>query len=185
MTGAEQVERLAGFRCSISRARRGSTASPPTCSGAWSKQCRGQRLGRFTSERVFNPLKMRDTAFWSPAPSWRARAAARHGAQGGTAIKLVGVTAHREGDAGGAGRLSHCCDYVRFSQMLGNGGALDGRRLLSPTTVRLMTSDHLGPRMEVVPTPGGGVLGASATVSASASPSAPATASLRGLGVGG
>ena len=35
-------------------------------------------------------------------------------------------------------------DYLRFSQMLLNGGNLDGQRVMSRTTIRLMTSDHLG-----------------------------------------
>jgi CubicO group peptidase (beta-lactamase class C family) len=35
-------------------------------------------------------------------------------------------------------------EYARFLQMLQNGGALDGHRILSPATVAFMTSDHLG-----------------------------------------
>jgi CubicO group peptidase (beta-lactamase class C family) len=50
-------------------------------------------------------------------------------------------------------------DYLRFSQMLAGGGVLDGQRVLSRTTVRLMTSDHLGSRIALAP--GGAVLGAS------------------------
>jgi CubicO group peptidase (beta-lactamase class C family) len=46
--------------------------------------------------------------------------------------------------SGGAGLLSTATDYARFMQMLLNGGELDGVRLLSPTTVRLMTSNHVG-----------------------------------------
>jgi CubicO group peptidase (beta-lactamase class C family) len=47
--------------------------------------------------------------------------------------------------SGGAGMVSTADDYVRFAQMLLNGGELDNVRLLSPTTVALMTSDHLRP----------------------------------------
>src|SRR5262249_13847651 len=64
-------------------------------------------------------------------------------------------------DSGGAGGLSTAGDYLRFAQMLANGGVLDGQRVLSRTTVKLMTSDHLGSRIPLAPTPGGGVLGAS------------------------
>ena len=46
--------------------------------------------------------------------------------------------------SGGAGLVSTAEDYARFLQMLANGGELGGVRLLSPTTVRLMTVDHLG-----------------------------------------
>ena len=45
---------------------------------------------------------------------------------------------------GGAGLVSTARDYLRFSQMLLNGGELDGVRLLSPKTVELMTRDHIG-----------------------------------------
>jgi CubicO group peptidase (beta-lactamase class C family) len=47
-------------------------------------------------------------------------------------------------DAGLAGAAGTVADYARFSQMLLNGGQLDGTRLLSPTTVAFMSADHLG-----------------------------------------
>ena len=47
-------------------------------------------------------------------------------------------------DSGGAGAVSTAADYLRFTQMLLNGGELDGVRILSPKTVALMTSNHLG-----------------------------------------
>jgi CubicO group peptidase (beta-lactamase class C family) len=47
--------------------------------------------------------------------------------------------------SGAGGMVSTAADYVRFSQMLLNGGELDGTRLLSPRTVALMTADHLPP----------------------------------------
>ena len=45
--------------------------------------------------------------------------------------------------SGGAGLVSTAMDYVRFLQMLLNGGELDGVRIMSPKTVELMTVDHL------------------------------------------
>jgi CubicO group peptidase (beta-lactamase class C family) len=47
-------------------------------------------------------------------------------------------------ESGGGGLLSTARDYLRFSQMMLNGGELDGVRLLSPKTVELMTANHLG-----------------------------------------
>jgi CubicO group peptidase (beta-lactamase class C family) len=47
-------------------------------------------------------------------------------------------------EAGGQGMVSTAVDYAKFLQMLQNGGALDGHRILSPATVAFMTSDHLG-----------------------------------------
>ena len=54
------------------------------------------------------------------------------------------VDGPRAAFSGGAGLLSTANDYARFLQMLLNGGELDGARILSPKTVALMTSNHLG-----------------------------------------
>jgi CubicO group peptidase (beta-lactamase class C family) len=51
----------------------------------------------------------------------------------------------RKAESGGAGLVGTITDYARFTQMLLNGGVLDGRRYLKPETVRLMVSDHIGP----------------------------------------
>ena len=45
--------------------------------------------------------------------------------------------------SGGGGLVSTAEDYYRFAQMLANGGELDGKRILAPSTVRLMTSNHV------------------------------------------
>jgi CubicO group peptidase (beta-lactamase class C family) len=47
--------------------------------------------------------------------------------------------------SGGGGMVSTMADYARFSQMLLNGGSLDGRQYLSPGAFELMASDHIGP----------------------------------------
>ena len=61
--------------------------------------------------------------------------------------------------SGGAGGVSTAADYLRFTQMLLNGGQLDGARVLSRSTVALMTSDHLGTRIAAPVTPGELLLG--------------------------
>jgi CubicO group peptidase (beta-lactamase class C family) len=48
-------------------------------------------------------------------------------------------------ESGGGGMLSTMADMARFSQMLLNGGSLDGRQYLSPKAFALMASDHVGP----------------------------------------
>ncbi len=64
-------------------------------------------------------------------------------------------------DSGGAGGVATAGDYLRFAQMLANGGMLDGQRVLSRTTIKHMTADHLGSRVSLAATAGGAVLGAS------------------------
>ena len=46
--------------------------------------------------------------------------------------------------SGGGGLWSTADDYIQFAQMLANGGELNGKRLLSPRTVDLMASNHVG-----------------------------------------
>jgi CubicO group peptidase (beta-lactamase class C family) len=48
-------------------------------------------------------------------------------------------------ESGGGGMVSTMADLARFSQMILNGGKLDGKQYLSPKTFELMTSDHVGP----------------------------------------
>ena len=56
-------------------------------------------------------------------------------------------------EPGGQGMLSTIGDYARFTQMLLNGGTLDGKRYLSPRTIAYMGSNHIGPSTGVVPGP--------------------------------
>jgi CubicO group peptidase (beta-lactamase class C family) len=50
--------------------------------------------------------------------------------------------------SGGGGLYSTADDYLRFAQMLANGGQLDGARLLAPGTVALMRANHLTPHLQ-------------------------------------
>jgi CubicO group peptidase (beta-lactamase class C family) len=123
------------------------------------KAC-GMRLGDFLEQRLFTPLGMVDTGF-SVAEADMARLAeplATDPATGG-ANRLIDVSAPPVNDSGGAGAVSTAGDYALFAQMLLNGGELNGARILSPTTVRLMASDHLGSRIEAPVTPGELLLG--------------------------
>jgi CubicO group peptidase (beta-lactamase class C family) len=88
---------------------------------------------------------MRDTAFWVPqAKLARLAEPLEKDRFSGNPNRLIDVSAVPANDSGGAGAVSTAGDYLRFGQMLLNGGALDGARVLSRTTVRLMASDHLG-----------------------------------------
>ena len=106
----------------------------------------GQRLEVFLEERLFRPLRMADTAFWVPGEKMN-RLALHSGvdpALNNAPVQMIDVSRPPGNASGGAGAVSTAADYLRFTQMLANGGMLDGVRVLSPTTVRLMASDHLG-----------------------------------------
>ncbi|SEP45597.1 CubicO group peptidase, beta-lactamase class C family [Amycolatopsis saalfeldensis] len=106
----------------------------------------GKPLDEVLAERVFGPLGMTDTGFWTPDTD---RLAALYLPEPGTkrAVRndVFGKlgTARPEFLGGGGGLVSTAGDYHRFTQMLLRGGELDGARVLGPRTVELMTSNHL------------------------------------------
>jgi CubicO group peptidase (beta-lactamase class C family) len=110
----------------------------------------GQSLPDFMRDHIFSPLGMKDAGFFVPQDK-RARFATnyRDNPQGG--LVPTATTAGPPTDyasqptlaSGGGGLVSTIEDYYHFAQMLGNGGQFDGTRVLSPATVKLMTSNHL------------------------------------------
>jgi len=159
MSPAEQVSRLAA----IPLLRQPGTAWEYSLStdllGRVIESASGQRLGDFMAERIFKPLGMKDTAFHVP-PDKAGRLAQSFDKDPvtGNRFNLIDVSRPPGNDSGGAGAVSTAPDYLRFALMMLNGGTLDGQRILSRTTVRWMTSDHLGPRIPIAQSPGGNVL---------------------------
>jgi CubicO group peptidase (beta-lactamase class C family) len=108
----------------------------------------GKPLGQVLKERIFDPLKMTDTGFFVREDQ-RARFAACYDATPQGGLKLQDDPAASPYlkppalESGGGGLVSTAADYMRFANMLVNGGELEGRRILSPMTVRLMASNHL------------------------------------------
>ncbi len=106
----------------------------------------GQKLSVFLSERLWQPLGMKDTAFVVPKGKWdRYARAFDESPRTGKRQRVL----HAEGkplkyECGGGCGVSTAGDYIRFSQMLLNGGILDGKRILKPETAADMTSNHLG-----------------------------------------
>ena len=121
----------------------------------------GQRLSVFLNERLFQPLKMPDTGFKVPEANWNriAEPLPKNPLTGEPTEQLLDVKIDPSNDLAGAGGVSTAADYLRFCQMMLNGGMLDGYRYLSPTTVKLMTSDHLGNRPASSLTPGALLMG--------------------------
>lgn len=105
-----------------------------------------RELDAFMEERIFEPLGMVDTGFWAP-PERAGRLSPVYGRHDGRLLRLedpeLGGTTRPPYLSGGGGLVSTIWDYARFAQMLLNGGALDGARLLGRKTVELMTSNHL------------------------------------------
>ncbi len=119
----------------------------------------GQSFDRFLAERIFQPLGMVDTAFYVPAEKAdRLTALYRATPDGGyervADARVDAVLDPGRVPFGGGGLISSATDYLRFAQMLANGGELDGVRILGRKTVDLMFGDHLGPRYGLEPLAG-------------------------------
>jgi len=99
----------------------------------------GQPFDRFLQGRIFGPLHMTDTGFYVP----EAKLARLVDPPAGGRNALWDVTKPPRLFSGGGGLVSTASDYVRFCQMLLNGGELDGVRILAPETVQLMTTNSL------------------------------------------
>ncbi len=104
----------------------------------------GQSLGEFFRERIFAPLGMHDTGFAVPHAAGRLAEPQADITTGQRPPMWNPLVAERW-QSGGAGLSSTAQDYFRFAQMLLNGGELNGVRLLAPSSVTLMASDHLVP----------------------------------------
>jgi CubicO group peptidase (beta-lactamase class C family) len=114
----------------------------------------GQSLPEFMEQNIFRPLRMQDTGFFVPAGK-RGRFATLYRADEKGELVTEPPERTLRGDyssvprmpSGGGGLVTTAEDYFRFAQMLGNGGELDGVRVLSPASVRLMSANHLLPHL--------------------------------------
>jgi CubicO group peptidase (beta-lactamase class C family) len=104
----------------------------------------GMPLNRFLKQRIFDPLDMPDTSHYpSDAQMSRLVTAYQKTAAGLVKNENSLSMSSKVYFAGGGGLVSTIDDYSHFAQMLANGGELNGRRLLSPRTVKLMSSVHI------------------------------------------
>ena len=110
----------------------------------------GQPLPVFMHDHIFAPLGMKDAGFYVPAEK-RSRFATNYRPDEQGQLVVAAPTSGLPNDyaseptmpSGGGGMVSTAEDYYRFIQMLANGGELDGKRILAPATVKLMTSNHV------------------------------------------
>jgi CubicO group peptidase (beta-lactamase class C family) len=131
----------------------------------------GKSLEQFCRERIFDPLKMKDTCFILPKDKHSRLSAlyavgadkkiapVTNGSTAGSMAFSATYPTRADGKyySGGAGLVSTIGDYFRFCQMLLNRGELDGARILKPETVERMTQNQIGALR--IPFPGGDVFG--------------------------
>ena len=145
---AEFVDRLSGVPLLYEPGTRWHYSVATDVLGHVVEAASGQSLDDFFHERIFDPLRMHDTAFSVPESQLHRFSTLYTRGQGGA---LQAVDRGAESNfadpvaflSGGGGLVSTLDDYLRFARMLRNGGTLDGVQLLKPETVALMTQDHL------------------------------------------
>ena len=108
----------------------------------------GKPFDIFLKERIFTPLKMKDTDYYVPKEKLN-RVSAVYGLADNAGIEVLmnpeinNVSVPVKFLSGNGGLVSTATDYMIFSQMLLNKGEYDGVRLLESKTVDLMTSNHI------------------------------------------
>ena len=108
----------------------------------------GQTLPDFMRDHIYTPLGMKDAGFFVPKDK-RSRFAVNYREEQGKLVRVPIEPGRNDYEvqptmpSGGGGMVSTGEDYYRFAQMLANGGELNGKRILAPATVKLMTSNHL------------------------------------------
>jgi CubicO group peptidase (beta-lactamase class C family) len=109
----------------------------------------GMSFGEFLRTRLFEPLGMHDTAFSIASDKIDRFASCYQPEAGGTGLRLQDdgrestYATPPKLESGGGGLVSTAHDYLRFCQMMLNGGTLDGVQVLSPKTVALFSVNYL------------------------------------------
>lgn len=107
----------------------------------------GQPLDKFLKERIFDPLGMVDTGFYTPPEKWNRMAMIythenKKPLHEYTSIMKDHFRSNPTYLSGGGGLVSTLEDYYKFCRMMLEGGELDGKRIISPETISLMIKNH-------------------------------------------
>lgn len=155
------MERIAAAPLLHQPGERFSYSYSTTVLGAVVEHISGMRLDRYLQKHIFAPLRMKHTGFFVEGADLT-RLVSNYVWADNTlrSIETAATTDYSDRtrllDGGGA-LAGPAEDYLRFAQMLANGGELDGARLLRPETVRLMFTNHLRPAtpVDIGSVPGG------------------------------
>ncbi|ESR25579.1 serine hydrolase domain-containing protein [Lutibaculum baratangense] len=151
----DYLERLASLPLACQPGRRWLYHTGMDVLGLLVSRVTGMRLGDFMHERVFEPLGMRDTGFHVPKENL-GRLATCYERDGNGALvpcpELLGPdpSVPPRLELGGSGLVSTVDDFAAFGRMLLAGGAVDGRRIISPESVSMMTTDQVPAEVKAV-----------------------------------
>ena len=148
----EFIEKLAKLPLTYQPGTRWSYSVAMDVQGYIIEKLSGQSLPDYMQEHIFKPLGMKDTAFYVPTEK-RSRFVTMY--RGNEKGEMIPADTSTGGDyssqpampSGGGGSVSTAEDYYRFASMLANGGELNGVRILAPSSVQLMSTNHLAPHL--------------------------------------
>jgi CubicO group peptidase (beta-lactamase class C family) len=104
----------------------------------------GMPLNEFFQKRIFDPLGMKDIAFWPSEAQWtRVASVYNSGANGLTKNNNPNGMSSNVYFMGSGGLISTAEDYLPFGVMLSNGGELNGKRILGRKTVEMLRAAHI------------------------------------------
>lgn len=155
MTTVEIANRMGENGLSFQPGERWMYGTSADVMGAVIEQASGMRFGEFLQKELFEPLGMKDTAFYVPEEK-RARLTKVYEETENGAVPIhtehLGVCCEQNSapafESGGAGLVSTLDDYAQFARMLRNSGRLGETVILQPSTVRFFTAGSLEPWQE-------------------------------------
>jgi CubicO group peptidase (beta-lactamase class C family) len=148
LTTAEMISRLARLPLAYQPGTTFEYSVSTDVLGRLVEVVSGQPLDQYVEQHIAKPLGLRSFAFNVRPGYTLALGPDEAGGEGGAQATRARTPAFL---SGGGGMYATAGDYVRFAQMLLNGGELDGVRILSPKTVALMASNHLPPCVVIPP----------------------------------
>ena len=150
ITNAEHATLVAGLPLICQPGREWNYSRSTDILGHLIEVVSGKTLGAFLTERILAPLQMAQSAFHTGAENAdRLAEPFPTDPWSGDKVRLFNMLEKPVMESGGGGLVSTTMDYARFCQMLVNGGALEGNRIIGRKTLQLMASDHLGPEVKL------------------------------------
>ena len=143
----EMIEKIARIPLAYQPGKKWLYSASMDIEGYIVEKLSGKSLPDFMRDNIFDPLGMKDAGFFVTAEK-RNRFAALYDANKQDGLDLnpgsgTDYAAQPALASGGGGMVSTTEDYYRFAQMMADGGELNGKRILAPASVKLMTSNHV------------------------------------------
>ena len=146
LTGTEFVEKLGGLPLLHQPGQRWEYGFGIDVLGIVIERISGESLGRYLEQNLWKPLGMKDTEFKVPTEKTKRYAKGfANDPDTGAPQFILDLSKSTKFECGGACAASTAADFLRFAEMLRNGGKLGETRILGRKTVEYMTSNQLAP----------------------------------------